>query len=290
MPAGGNLSPLLRPSSPSLRSPARRARRQLFLNFKGGTGKTTLSTAYAYGLAARGYRVLVLDLDGQAHATRCLGYTASATRRTLFDVLVGGRPLPEVIIASRGSPSLALVPSSLEMSGIDVSLGRQRDRNLRLRAALDEIDGMFDFVVIDPPPSFSLLNLNALLATTDLIIPVLPDFLSFDGVRMLVETLAAIERRLSHDIERMFLVVNGYHSSTKVAREAMAALQRHYPDQLLGTRVRACTEFARAASVGRTVCETAPESQGARDTSALIEEVLFLLRQPTEVRNAASSE
>ncbi len=279
-PSHSRLSPL--------RRSRRGARKQLFLNFKGGTGKTTLSTSYAFGLAARGYRVLLLDLDGQAHSTRCLGYQASHERRTLFDVLVNDHPLSEVIIASQSSPNLGLVPSNLEMSGIDVSLGTRENRNLRLKGALCEVDEMFDFVVIDPPPAFSLLNLNALLATTDLIIPVLPDFLSFDGLRMLMETLAAIERTLAHDLERLFILVNGFHTSTRIAREAMGALERHYGEQLLSTRVRQCTEFERAASVRRTVYECAPGSNATLDISAVIDEVLYLLREP-EVRHAASA-
>src|SRR5512137_2737225 len=137
-------------------------RRQLFLNFKGGTGKTSLSTSYAYRLAERGYRVLLIDLDSQGHATRCLGEEGASFPRTLHDVLVRKVPLAQVTIETK-MPGLWLVPSNLSMSTVDLSLMPMAGRDFNLRNALNDADASYDFVVMHAPPSFALLNLNALM-------------------------------------------------------------------------------------------------------------------------------
>ena len=248
-------------------------RAQLFLNFKGGTGKTSLSSSYAYRLAERGYRVLMLDLDSQGHATKCLGKEGGGCPRTLYDVLIRKVPLAEVTLPT-GMPGLSLVPSNLAMSTIDLALMPLAGREFRLRKGLESVAGQYDYVVMDAPPSFGLLNLNALMAAEDLIIPVLADFLSYDGLRLLFETVQGLEDDLSHRLENIFIVVNAYNHSFKIAREALAALQEHYADYLLRSVVRQCTKFAQASSEGCPIFAFDPESKGAVDLEAMLNEVM----------------
>ncbi len=255
------------------RVPARRpTRTQLFLNFKGGTGKTSLSTSYAYRLAERGHRVLMLDLDSQGHATKCLGQEGTSVTRTLHDVLIRKLPLSEATVAT-GMPGLELVPSNLAMSTIDLALMPLAGREFRLRKALEEAGGKYDFVVMDAPPSFGLLNLNALMAANDLVIPVLADFLSYDGLRLLFETVQGLEDDLSHQLQNIFIVVNAFNQTFKIAREALEALRTHYAEYLLGSVVRQCTKFAQASSEGYPIFAFDPDSKGAGDLESLIDEV-----------------
>src|SRR6185369_15865148 len=129
---------------PVLREKLRRApepfpvRVQLFLNFKGGTGKTSLSSSYAYRLAERGYRVLMIDLDSQGHATKCLGKEGGSFSQTLHDVLIRKKPISGVTVPT-GMPGLSLVPSNLAMSTIDLALMPLAGREFRLRKALEEV-------------------------------------------------------------------------------------------------------------------------------------------------------
>ena len=259
-----------------LKKPApapRPARVQLFLNFKGGTGKTSLSTSYAYRLAERGYRVLVVDLDSQGHATKCLGHEAGQAQATLFDVLVRKTPISEVTVHTR-MPNLDLVPANLAMSTIDLSLMPMAGREYRLAKALEAALPSYDFVVLDAPPSFGLLNLNALIAANDLIIPVLADFLSYDGLRLLFETVQGLETDLSHQLEHIFIVVNAFNQTFRIAREALDALKTHYAEYLLKSVVRQCTKFAQASSEGCPVFGYDPDSKGANDIEALQLEIL----------------
>jgi chromosome partitioning protein len=270
---GPEVLPELRQKLKRFPAPVARPRVQLFLNFKGGTGKTSLSSSYAYRLAERGYRVLVVDLDSQGHATKCLGHQGGEATRTLFDVLVRRTPISEVTLPTR-MPNLSLVPANLAMSTIDLSLMPMAGREFKLKKALEEVLAGYDFVVLDAPPSFGLLNLNALMAADDLIIPVLADFLSYDGLRLLFETVQGLETDLDHQLANIFIVVNAYNQTFKIAREALEALKTHYADYLLKSVVRQCTKFAQASSEGCPIFGYDPESKGATDIEAMQTEVL----------------
>jgi chromosome partitioning protein len=255
------------------RPPRRPLRHQLFLNFKGGTGKTSLSVAYAYRLAEIGHRVLLVDLDSQGHATQHLGFEGEEYDRTLYDVLVRRLPIGEAIV---GTPlaEFDLLPANLGMSTMELALMPMAGREYRLKKALEEVSDRYEFIVMDAPPSFGLLNLNALIAADDLFVPVLPDFLSFHGLKLLFETLSGLEDDLDHTLQRIFIVLNQYNPTTRIAREARGALENHYPEFLLKTIVRQCTQFAQASSEGLPICAYNPRSKGAKDTNALINEVM----------------
>jgi chromosome partitioning protein len=264
------------------------ARTQLFLNFKGGTGKTSVSSSYAYRLAERGYRVLMIDLDSQGHATKCLGQEGSSFEHTLLDVIIRKKPVSEVTVQTR-MPGLSLVPANLAMSTIDLALMPLAGREFRLRNALKEVEGQYDFIVMDAPPSFGLLNLNALMAATDLIIPVLADFLSYDGLRLLFETIQGLEQDLSHQLENIFIVVNAFNQTFKIAREALEALKTHYAEYLLGAVVRQCTKFAQASSEGCPIFGYDPDSKGANDIEAMQDEILGRIRKAARAAGAAGA-
>jgi len=246
--------------------------RQLFLNFKGGTGKTSVSTSYAFRLAERGYRVLLLDLDSQGHATKCLGLDGDNYTRTLADALIKRVPLRDVRVPT-GYPGLDIVPSNLSMSTVDLALMPLAGREFRLRNALKDTESEYDVVIMDAPPSFGLLNLNALIAANVLIIPVLADFLSFHGLKLLFETVQSLEEDLQHTLDDIFIAINGFNATYKIAKEAKEALEKHYPEFLLKSYIRQCSKFAQASSEGTPVFAYDAESKGAEDVEAVLDEI-----------------
>lgn len=248
-------------------------RKQLFLNFKGGTGKTSLSSNYAFRLAQMGNRVLVIDLDSQGHATKCLGYEGEDFPKTLLEVLVKRVPLKDVI-QETDSPNLHFIPSNLTMSTVDLALMPMSGREFKLKNALKDVEAGYDYIIFDAPPSFGLLNLNALMASNDLIVPVLADFLSFHGLKLLFETVQSLEEDLGHVLDNVFIVVNSYNNTYKLAKEALSALKQHYPEYLLPQVIRQCTKFAQASSEGKPIFKVDRLSKGAVDIQGLIDEVL----------------
>jgi chromosome partitioning protein len=261
-------------------------RKQLFLNFKGGTGKTSLSVSYAWRLAELGYSVLVVDLDSQGHATKCLGYEGEDFTHTLLDVVVKKAPLSQVIQKSR-LPNLDFIPSNLSMSTVDLALMPMAGREFKLRNALKEVEGNYDFIIFDAPPSFGLLNLNALMAADTLVVPVLADFLSFHGLKLLFETVQSLEEDLGHVLDHVFIVPNAFNQTFKLAREALDALKKHYPEYMVKTVVRQCTKFAQASSEGRPIFLYDRDSKGACDVQELITEIQSKLTVRPEARAKA---
>ena len=268
--------------------PRRPMRRQLFLNFKGGTGKTSVSTSYAFRLAEMGHRVLVIDLDSQGHASKCLGITGEEAEKTLFDAIIKKTPLDQVLLRT-GMPGLDLVPSNLTMSTIDLSLMPLAAREFRLRNVLKEVEGYYDYAILDAPPSFGLLNLNALMAAHDLFVPVLPDFLSFHGLKLLFETVQGLEEDLEHVLDHIFIVINAYNATYKIAKEAKEALEKHYPEFLLKQVIRQCTKFAQASSEGTPIFAYDAESKGAQDIQAVLDEVQARIGAPVRLKAVESA-
>ncbi len=260
-----------------LEPPALGTRKQLFLNFKGGTGKTSLSTSYAWRLAEMGYGVLVVDLDSQGHATKCLGFEGEDFEKTLLDVLVKKQAISGVVQKS-ALPNLDFIPSNLAMSTVDLALMPMAGREFKLKNALKEVEAHYDFIIFDAPPSFGLLNLNALMAADDLIVPVLADFLSFHGLKLLFETVNSLEEDLGHVLDHVFIVVNAFNATFKLAKEALEALKQHYPEFLLPQVIRQCTRFAQASSEGMPIFRFDRASKGADDVQVLIDEVLKRLQ------------
>ena len=263
-------------------------RKQLFLNFKGGTGKTSLSTSYAYRMAEMGYGVLLVDLDSQGHATKCLGFEGEDFKATLLDVLVKKAPISQVIQKTQ-LPNLDFVPSNLSMSTVDLALMPMAGREFKLRNALKEVEAHYDFIIFDAPPSFGLLNLNALMAADDLIVPVLADFLSFHGLKLLFETVQSLEDDLNHVLDHVFIVVNSFNATFKLSKEALEALKTHYPEFLMPQVVRQCTRFAQASSEGMPIFRFDRYSKGAGDIQVLINEVLKRLAQKKPESQAKSA-
>ncbi|MGH7467963.1 MAG: ParA family protein [Longimicrobiales bacterium] len=251
------------------RPPRHPVRHQLFLNFKGGTGKTSLSVSYAYRLAELGHKVLLLDLDSQGHASRHLGIKGEECERTLYDVLIKGVPMSDVLIDTY-LPEFDLLPANLGMSTVDLALMPLAGREHRLKKAMRTVSDRYEFVVMDAPPSFGLLNLNALMAADDLIVPVLPDFLSFHGLKLLFETVGELEEDLGHTLQRIVILLNQYNPTTRIAQEARRALETHYPEFLCKTVIRQCTQFAQASSEGLPISAYAPRCKGAQDIDDLV--------------------
>ncbi len=250
----------------------RSIRKQLFLNFKGGTGKSTISASYGFRLAQMGVRTLLIDLDPQGHLTQCLGLNSQEYSKTLFSALIEREDLERVIIKT-DLPTLDVIPSNLNLSPVELSLFSMNSREFRLKRLLANVEKNYDLVVMDASPSIGLLNLNAILSSNDLIIPVLADFLSYHGLKILFETLSTIEEDFSFVFENIFIFLNRYNESHRICRRSKQALQTHYEKYLLDTVVRQDTKIAEATSQGTPVFLFSPSSKGASDVQSLIDEI-----------------
>jgi len=258
-----------------LPSPIKSTRKQLFLNFKGGTGKSTISASYGFRLAQMGHRTLLIDLDPQGHLTQCLGLNNQQYPKTLFNALIEKEAIEKIIVKT-DLPTLDVIPSNLNLSPIELSLFSMNSREFRLKKLLCNIEKNYDLLIMDASPSIGLLNLNAILASNDLIIPVLADFLSYHGLKILFETLSTIEEDFSFVFENIFIFLNRYNESHRICKRSKKALETHYAKYLLNTVVRQDTKIAEATSQGTPVFLVGQSSKGAADIQSLIDEIFSL--------------
>jgi len=258
-----------------LPSPIKSIRKQLFLNFKGGTGKSSISASYGFRLAQMGFRTLLIDLDPQGHLTQCLGLNNEQYPKTLFNALIEKEDIEKIIVRT-DLPTLNIIPSNLNLSPVELSLFSMNSREFRLRRLLSTIEKNYDLMVMDASPSIGLLNLNAILASNDLIIPVLADFLSYHGLKILFETLSTIEEDFSFVFDNIFIFLNRYNESHRICRRSKKALETHYSKYLLETVIRQDTTIAEATSQGSPIFLYVQSSKGAADIQSLIDEIFGL--------------
>jgi chromosome partitioning protein len=246
------------------------------VNQKGGCGKTTTTVNLAGCLAADGARVLVVDLDPQAHATLGLGIDPDALDENLFDVLAeppGVAPLARVIVEI--SPQLALAPSGIVLSALEQRLASERieTRTERLASALDGLpDDGFDYVLIDCPPSVGLLTFNALRAAGEVIVPLETSHFAIHGAEKLLETIGLLAERVGHELD-VKLLPTLYDGRTRFARDTLARIRELFKDLCFDTVIRLNVKLREAAGRGEPVCSYAASANGSIDYAALAVEV-----------------
>ncbi|HON60271.1 MAG TPA: AAA family ATPase [Deltaproteobacteria bacterium] len=247
-------------------------RRQIFLNFKGGTGKTSISAFYAFRLAQLGMNVLMVDLDPQGHLTQCLGIDHSSFDATLYNVLIERMDIRDAIIDTK-MKNLKLIPANLDLSPVELSLTSMNARELRLKKSITSVQEEFDIIIMDASPSIGLLNLNGILASNELFVPVLADFLSYHGLKILFETLTTIEEDFDFLLDNIYIFLNNFNASHNICLRAKEALEKHYSGYLMKTIIRQDTKIAEAASMGMPIHQYAPNNRGASDINAFIKEI-----------------
>ena len=240
------------------------------LNQKGGVGKTSTTVNLGAGLARQGSRVLLLDLDPQAHLTYSLGIMAHELPRTMGAVLMGDCFLGEVI---RSCGDLDVVPASVALAGTEVDLAGVERRETRLRDALADVDG-YDFALMDCPPNLGLLTLNAMVAAGEVLVPVQPEFLALQSLGKLMETVRAIQNGWNPALRITGIVMTRYQRGRKLNRETRRNVAEYFGDLLLETVIRENISLAEAPSFGQDIFTYKPRSNGADDYRNLALELL----------------
>ena len=256
---------------------------QLFLNFKGGTGKSTLSASFAYGLAEMGVEVLAIDLDAQQHMTKCLGYEPKRNAPSIYEVLIEDQDINEVI-ANTKMATLDIIPGNINLSVIENRLPGKEMKEFLLTSAFNKIQCKnYKIIVIDSLPNITLLNKNAIIAADDLLVPVLPDFLSFDGLGLLFQELSRMETAYAIYadfrgglLDNIFVFINQYRSHEIMSQQNKKALAKYYSDYLCESIIPYDTKIAQSTAAGMPIFQYQRSSTGARQIRKLMEEILEL--------------
>jgi len=241
-----------------------------FANQKGGVAKTTSTLNLAVALAEKGHRVLAIDLDPQGNLTMSQGLNPDAIERSMYDVLVHKLPVEQVIY--KGEIDLAV--SSIDLAGAELALASMIGRERALEKALHSGQSEYDFVLVDTPPSLGLLTINALVASSGVIVPVQCEYLSLRGLVQLENTLSMVRENLNPTVEIIGILPTMYDNRTLHSREAVEILQENFGDLVFKTRIRKTIRYAEAPVKGVSVLKYEPSGSAADAYRELAKEVL----------------
>lgn len=245
------------------------------INQKGGCGKTTTAINTSAALAEMGKRVLLIDLDPQAHATIGLGLDPDVFARTIYDALIGPRAGLSDVTIHTALDRLDLAPSNVLLASAGLELAGKVGRELLLARALRNIQEGYDFCVIDCPPSLGILTLNALVAGTNVIAPVQVHYYALEGLRRLLDTVAIMRRRFPLcSVENIGLLLTFVEERTTFSRQVQQQLREVFGDLVFNAVIHRNVRLAEAPSAGESVLTYAPRSQAAADYRALAAEML----------------
>lgn len=243
------------------------------VNQKGGCGKTTTAINVASALAEQGKHVLLVDLDSQSHSTLGLGYGPSILGKTIYEVINSQRMLISDVIIHTNIPRLDLVPSSILVSGLDLDLASQHAREYVLSQHLSCIKGSYDVCVIDCSPSLNLLTLNALVASTEVIIPVQAQYYAIEGLKQLFGTINIVKDRFNHKLKILGVLLTLVESTTTLSKNIQSQMRDYFGDLVFDTVIHRTVRLAEAPSAGQSILTYAPESKGAFEYTALAQEI-----------------
>ena len=258
---------------PSVTLPAQ-TQRIAVINQKGGCGKTTTAINLSACLAELGCRVLLVDIDPQAHATLGLGLRGDELPLTIYHALQpGGVSLAQVI---RGTyhANLKLVPANTLLASLQIELVNRPGRERILLDRLEELGQQFNFIILDCPPTLNLLTINALTASTHVLIPVQTHFLSLDGMRELFKTIELVQLQFNRRLDLLGILPTMFDRRTRMNRAMLETIREYFKGKVFETVVHLSAPLTECPMMGQPVTRYAPQTRGADDYRRLAEELL----------------
>jgi len=243
----------------------------VFVNQKGGVGKTTTAINLGAYLALAGKRVLLLDFDPQSNSTSGVGGKVSS--RGVYEVISGSLELADIIVPTKVE-RLFLAPSSIDLSGATVELVDREDRNDFLKKAIATVKDQYDFILIDCPPSLGVLTLNGLSAADDVLIPLQCEYFALEGLSLILQTIQLVQKGMNTKLKILGILFTMYDSRTRLAQDVVSQVTGYFKEKVFSTIIPRNIRLSEAPSHGVPVCLYDSACIGARSYEKLAREVL----------------
>lgn len=247
------------------------ARIIVFVNQKGGVGKTTSAINIGAALATSGRKTLLVDFDPQGNLTSGVG--GSAGSMGMYQVLSGLRTLQEVIVRTKVE-NLFLAPSSIDLSGATVELVEKEDRNEYLKRVLATVSDRYEFILVDCPPSLGVLTLNGLNAASEVIIPLQCEYFALEGLSLILQTIGLVQKSMNPSLRISGILLTMFDGRTKLSQEVVRQVTEYFRDRVFKTIVPRNVRLSEAPSHGLPVMYYDPTCIGARSYEAVAQELI----------------
>ncbi len=247
------------------------ARIIVFVNQKGGVGKTTSAINIGAALASLDHRVLLIDFDPQGNLSSGVGGPSGGAG--VYQVISGLRELKDVIIPTK-VPGLFLAPSSIDLSGATVELVDKEDRNDYLKRAVATVEADYDFILVDCPPSLGILTLNGLNAANEVIIPLQCEYFALEGLSLILQTIGLVQKSMNPSLRVSGILLTMFDGRTKLSQQVVRQVSEYFRDRVFKTIVPRNVRLSEAPSHGLPVLQYDPACIGSRSYMAVAEELI----------------